>query len=79
MRNDNNIKDIYIDGEEYRLIQYADETTFILDSTSQSLENNDFARLLFRYFWFKNQLHQVLKPYGDYFIEVRKENIKNVF
>ena len=35
MRNDNNIKCNCIGGEEYKLTQYADETTFILDGTSQ--------------------------------------------
>ena len=28
-RNNNNIKDITIDGTEYQISQYADDTTFI--------------------------------------------------
>ena len=39
VRNDNNIKGNCIGVEEYKLTQYADETTFILDGTLQSLKN----------------------------------------
>jgi hypothetical protein len=39
VRNNNNIKGISINGEEYLITQYADDTTFILDGTSQSLES----------------------------------------
>ena len=39
MRNDNNIKCNCIGGEEYKLTQNAEETTFILDGTPQSLKN----------------------------------------
>ena len=36
-RSHNNIKRIAIDGTEYELPQYADDTTFILDGSAQSL------------------------------------------
>ena len=39
VRNNNNIKSITIDGTEYQISQYADDTTFILDGSAQSLEN----------------------------------------
>ena len=39
VRNNNNIKGITIDGTEYQISQYADDTTFILDESPQSLEN----------------------------------------
>ena len=51
VRNDSNIKGICTDEEEYKLTQNADDTG--------SEKHNDFTQLLLRYFWCKNQLHQV--------------------
>ena len=39
VRNNTSIKGINIDGTEYLTSQYADKTTFILDGSSESLNN----------------------------------------
>ena len=39
LRSNNNTKGITIDGTEFQIYQYADDTTFILDGSAQSLEN----------------------------------------
>ena len=39
IRNSDNIQGLKIDGEEFLISQYADDTTFILDGSPKSLEN----------------------------------------
>ena len=39
IRNDNNIKGITIDGEEYKLSQYADNTLIIFDGSPAGFDD----------------------------------------
>lgn len=38
IRNEKDIKGINIDGEEYKISQYADDTSIIMDGTPQSYD-----------------------------------------
>ena len=40
VRNNKGIKGITVDGTEYLISQYADDTIFILDGSSESLNNS---------------------------------------
>ena len=80
IRNNMNISGIIIDGKEHKLSQYADDTLFLLDGTSKSL--NATLNVLYEYSQFSGlkvnfeKTHTVWKGVNKYSIAYIKTRWK---
>lgn len=57
IRSNKNIKGITVNGTEYRISQYADDTSLLLDGSSSSLNEalEVFINTIFRILWIKSK------------------------